>query len=317
MSTPMTEDEELSLRRVGEDAALLSLVEIGLGSLLHGLKIPLTGQFLSLNQGFLLARATLRQHGLPADRFTPARVSNVASLLKSLSPAGKKLTPMLAIAAQGLLFNIGTLLLGTGRAGLVLGSVIASLWAFAQPLLIYLLIFGRTLWDVAEYHREKLQELLAFDPARLLWVIAGVALAKALAAAVLAVWATTGHEESFRAYDARLKAWASKVAAQRKDPPVGEAAWKGALRDLCSPIFLLSLALTAAYFVLAESDHAGLAWGLLRPLSVAYALFWLLRAVSLEGVTRRLERAGMSRLAYALRVAIRQVKRDHDPRSSL
>jgi hypothetical protein len=306
----LTDDEELSLRRVGEDAALLSVVEVGLGSLLHGLHVPLSGQLLSLNQGFLLSRATLRQAGLPGARFTPARVSNVASLLKSLSPAGKKLTPMLAIAAQGLLFNLGTLLLGAGRVGLVAGSVLASLWAFAQPLLIYLVIFGRTLWDVAEYHREKLQEALAFDPARLLWVLAAFAVAKALAAAVLAVWATLGHEESFRAYDARLKAWASKVAAQRKGQTPGEPAWRGALRDLANPFFLVTLALSAAYFVLAESAHAELAWGLLRPIGVGYALFWLLRVVSLETAAQRLEHAGLGRTARALREALRLLKVD-------
>ena len=46
----------LRIDHIGNQAGALSLIEIGLGSFLHGLKIPFSGQFLSLNQGFFLTR---------------------------------------------------------------------------------------------------------------------------------------------------------------------------------------------------------------------------------------------------------------------
>ncbi|MFM8268834.1 MAG: hypothetical protein ACKN9V_01485, partial [Pseudomonadota bacterium] len=96
-------------RITGVYAGILSLVEIGLGGLLHGMKIPFAGTFLSLNQGFFLTRLIKLNCFSPDARTLPFRVSNITALLKSLSPAGKKLLPMLAISAQGFLFSFGTL----------------------------------------------------------------------------------------------------------------------------------------------------------------------------------------------------------------
>src|ERR1700733_6107373 len=89
-------------------AMQLSLMEVGLGSLLHVFHIPFSGFFLSLNQCFVLNRALLFSiaSGSTAGRFIPMTVSNTAAIIKTLSPYGKKFTPMLAISMQGLLFNI-------------------------------------------------------------------------------------------------------------------------------------------------------------------------------------------------------------------
>src|SRR5688572_22233186 len=134
---------------VGRHAALLTVVEVGLGSLLHGLRIPLSGQILSCNQGFLLCRAVKEAGPDERSRFLPATISNVAALLKSLSPAGKKLTPMLAISSQGLLFSLGCILLGPNFLGCLLGISLLSLWAFAQPILIAYVLFGSVLFQAA------------------------------------------------------------------------------------------------------------------------------------------------------------------------
>src|SRR6185295_7221686 len=84
-------------------ATLLSLTEVGLGSVLHAMHIPFTGQLLSLNQIAVLSHAT-KMH---PEKSAPLTISVVAALLKSLSPIGKRLTPMLALTMQGLLFTFG------------------------------------------------------------------------------------------------------------------------------------------------------------------------------------------------------------------
>ena len=98
--------EKDNTEEIGKQIASLALIEVGLGSLLHSLKIPLSGHFLSLNQTAFLSRSSFKLNSKKA----PLEISLTASILKSLSPAGKKLTPMLAIAAQGLLFYIGIMI---------------------------------------------------------------------------------------------------------------------------------------------------------------------------------------------------------------
>ena len=90
---------------IGLWAATLSIAEVGVGSFMHAFHIPLTGTFLSLNQAAFLTRLTkLNQHRDDA-RGLAFDVSTVTALIKSFSPIGKRLTPMLAISVQGLLFG--------------------------------------------------------------------------------------------------------------------------------------------------------------------------------------------------------------------
>src|SRR5262245_25316383 len=111
----------------GTYAALLSASEIGLGSILHTFQVPFSGHFLSLNQIFILSRAST-EVGRNGSLLIPGSISFIAAALKSLSPSGKKLTPMLAIGMQGILFNTGIVLIGHNIAGRIFGACIASLW---------------------------------------------------------------------------------------------------------------------------------------------------------------------------------------------
>lgn len=67
-------------------AVTLSIVEIGLGSVVHGFKIPFGGHVLSLNQGMFLSRAMAfalsRREGFRLAN----EISLIASFMKSLSP---------------------------------------------------------------------------------------------------------------------------------------------------------------------------------------------------------------------------------------
>src|SRR5579871_4281483 len=96
----------------------LASVEVTLGAILHSARIPLTGYILSLHQAFCLTRAMRDETKI----FTPMTISTTVAILKTLSPGGKKLTPMIAIMAQGFLFNSGVLCLGNTLAGHFLGA---------------------------------------------------------------------------------------------------------------------------------------------------------------------------------------------------
>ncbi|MGZ3688544.1 MAG: hypothetical protein ACXVBW_09600, partial [Bdellovibrionota bacterium] len=205
----------------GASAATLSAVEVGIGSFCHAFHVPLSGHLLSLNQGFLLSRAVIhaKEHGT-RHRFLPSTISNVAATLKSLSPAGKKLTPMLAISAQGMLYNLGTLILGANAAGILLGSLLLSLWAFAQPVLFYALLFGKP-W------LEGLEQL-RIGSATIYWIVGALIGIKAICAGALVVLA-------YRLPESRIAALQAKLAGYRPAPSArkrSQTPARGALADL-------------------------------------------------------------------------------------
>lgn len=263
---------------IGKNAALLSLIEVGLGSLLHGMKIPLSGHFLSLNQGLILTRATLKS----GERRDAPIISTTAALLKSLSPAGKKLTPMLAIAMQGQLYFAGLALLGTNIAGMFLGMSLLCLWGFIQPLAVYYLLYGETLITVLDGLMKSWSQWLPLSWQGLLWLTLGLVTLKILLGLMVVVIA-------HRLTDAqveKLELWARKHKPNEKKPltPV-----KGALKDMSTPLFIFSWLLTLIFYFLASSQHSVSVWLLLRPLAVGFILFYLARQIPISWIETKLK----------------------------
>lgn len=291
---------------IGKGAAILSAAEVGLGSLLHSMHVPTSGHWLSLNQSFWLSRTHFALRGERDSKWAPLTVSNVTACLKSLSPAGKKLTPMLAISAQGTLFNLGTVVLGGTTAGAIIGAVLLSFWAFIQPLAIYYLIFGNTLIDALKAAFSKLQEVVPFSSEQALWIAVSIVGLKALLAAATVVLAAKLPRQSVESYRQRLLKAANLSRTLRPETPPGGTSRgiaKAAARDLVNPLFLISLALTAAFFIWAESSRSQLIWGLLRPLAVGFAFFFGARMLPLTNAAAKLESRGFTKFAEALRVA--------------
>ena len=294
----------------GHDAALLSAIEIGLGSVLHAWRIPFAGYFLSLNQGFLLSRSVLRARHFEGARTLPLTISSITALLKSLSPAGKKLTPMLAISAQGALFSAGTLAFGANAVGVAAGSAAASFWAFIQPVLIYWIFFGDTLIRMGTYYFQKVLEKLPISGAQVGVTLVALILLKAVIAVVLSLVAAripealTPYEKKLLQLAAQRQSTRAKVGDATSSPSVGGAA-KLAIRDLSQPLFFVFLLMTLAFLLLAEANAATLIWAMLRPIAVGFVVFFVLRAFSFEPILQRLEKSGRGiSLARSFRTAI-------------
>ena len=299
-------NKESYIDRVGKFAAILSLIEVGLGSFLHGFRIPMSGHFLSLNQGFLLSRWARQTDHLPQSVYLGANVSLIAALLKSLSPAGKKLTPMLAIAAQGFLFSLGTSLFGCTFFGIAVGVQLLCLWSFIQPLLIYYFIFGQTLLSAALYYLEKLQDVFHFEPSLLLWVFVAVLIFKAVLGLGVVVLARRLSEPNYETYEQKLlRRSRGRIARNAVD---GENPVRAALRDLCNPLFVASFFLTAGFFIFVEADSATLIWGLLRPLAVGFLLFLSVRLFPIERLVERLENSVFKGFGRSLRIAVQAIR---------
>jgi hypothetical protein len=273
------------------------VAEIGLGSAIHALRIPLGGHLLSLNQGLLL---TLALKGIPGRRLAVAAanaIAFVASAMKSLSPAGQKLTPMLAIAVQGALYSAGIAVFGVNALGIALGMALLSVWGFVQPLLFAAILFGGTFFQAIEESWRGLATLLGVPFDFGISVLLVVVLAKAIFSAAFALfaWRSDGGFEA--AYFSRLEKLRDRfrrMGSARSEVPRGHAV--GALFDLLNPWFLVSFTLTMAFIVYAgNEERRWIYFG--RTLLVAYVLFYLVRALPpvlgprLRGKFPRIEKA--------------------------
>lgn len=262
---------------------LLSLTEIGVGSIVHSLKIPLGGHCLSLNQGFLLLQSSKSLKSVPRIKQnyfdSPKSVINISlmtALLKSFSPAGKKLTPMLAITVQGILFSLGLCLGGTNIFGHILAMALLSLWAFIQPLLMAWLFVGAHFWEAINLLWNKLAPPLGLENYSALSVIfflIGIKVALAIFLVFLSNKTGTNFSESL----AEKGKIALRNKSRSKSKNIQVHPIKGTLKDLRSPLVIISILLSVIFAVYAKASQATLIWALLRPLTAAFIGFYILR----------------------------------------
>lgn len=282
---------------IGKLAATLSLIEIGLGSLLHSFKIPLSGQILSINQIGILSRASFKLKSHKA----PLQISLATAVLKSLSPAGKKLTPMLAIAAQGLFFYLGVFVFGVNYVGLFFAVLFSSLWAFAQPILFIYLLFGKNSLAVAEYFIHEFEKIIPLASKFIIWILIGSILIKFILAFVLSLIAIKVTEQAFDKYQQKM------LLEVKLRPPSSRTAVILAFRDLLNPLFIFSFLMTTLFFIFSNSDPSNvkIIWSLLRPLAVGYIIFYLIRIYPLENISAFLHRKRFNQLGQILDSAIK------------
>ncbi len=305
----MQENKKVEI--IGDYGASLSIIEVGLGSLLHAFHVPFSGVFLSLNQGFILCRATILSRELPDNNWVSYNISNVAAVLKSLSPAGKKLGPMLSLSMQGLLFNLGVISLGTNPVGLCFGMALLSLWAFVQPLITYYLFFGEKLFSAAEYLFEKTLPYHNLKPENLLYIFLALVISKMILACVLAIlsWRIRGKTIYGKNYDEELIAIAKEKGVRLGESRVSpkNAAWL-AFKDLFRPLFLISLAMTGAFLYFSQSDHAQIGWYLLRPVAIGFIFFYVSRTLTIDRWLMRLEKGRFRSFSLGCQTALAKIR---------
>jgi len=269
-------------------AAQLSLIEISIGSLGHGFKIPLTGQILSLNQLAFLLNANNKDRLPTSSSF---EISSIAAVMKSFSPAGQKLGPMFSIAMQGFLFWIFNSLFRKNIIGQLIGAFFLSLWSFVQPVTTYFLIYGFELVKLAEYYEKKLAQDFSFIHQSIIVGVVIVLVTKILAAFGLVIYSVRTKNEIQFIDPSRVQKLASSQAVtfQTSDSP-----WRAALKDMTRPVFVLSFILMVLFVWQIEGPFSQKIWLALRPLAVAYLLFYLVRspfvAAKLFELSQRSER---------------------------
>ncbi len=248
-----------------EKAVNLSAIEVFLGSFLHAMSIPLSGHFLSLNQGAFLTACIKNV----SNRFFAAKfcfeVSLITAIMKSIAPSSKKLGPMISISNQGTLYSLGIVFGGTGILGQITGMILLSLWAFIQPFVTFFIIYGSNLTEAIFYYQDKLGENLY----SIILILIGI---KVLLASFIPVIINILGDESFKKYQNFLRKYKIKRRSRKIYRPL-----EGAIRDLLRPSVLIGFALMGIFFYFHRSDKALLIYDILRPIAIAFIIFYIIR----------------------------------------
>src|SRR5659263_629773 len=105
--------------------------EIVLGSFLHNLRVPFSGNVLTAIALVILISVShkWREHGLYW------RAGLICALMKTMSPSAVIFGPMIAIIAESMLLEASVRLFGRTFAGFVIGSMLAMSWNLFQKIL--------------------------------------------------------------------------------------------------------------------------------------------------------------------------------------
>ncbi len=257
-------------------ATLLTVAEVGLGSFIHTVKIPFGGHALSLNQGLILAFAARATEGRREAVSVTSGVSLTSSILKALSPAGKRLTPMLAITVQGLGFASGIAVGGRNLLGVSLGMIWLSLWGFAQPVLVAYLLFGKTFFLGLQKVWLEFSTFLGITKELEWWVLGAVITAKIAIALALGglAWFNVSLESQYQETIEKVRLPLSQPRAS------GEWGWRPILGDMLSPWFVAAFLFSLIFFYFSGERNAQAVWNyVLRPLVAGLFLFWAARSI--------------------------------------
>jgi len=118
--------------------------EIVLGSFLHNLRIPFSGNILTAIALIILISASYKwnENGL----FWRAGI--ICALLKTMSPSAVIFGPMVAILIEAILLELSVRIFGRTMVGFLLGSVLAMSWNLIQKIFNFIIFYGYNIVDV-------------------------------------------------------------------------------------------------------------------------------------------------------------------------
>jgi nucleoside-triphosphatase THEP1 len=155
--------------------------EIILGSFLHNLHIPLRSMILAFI-GVMLMVAVGKQWGVKGLFW---RAGLICALMKSVSPSGVILSPMIAIFVQGCMMEISVRLAGRNLAAYLLGGTLAVCWNLLQYLGYHILIYGFNIVDIYKKLYDISAEVVSL-PKEKYWLPVYVSLAMHVVFGVIA-----------------------------------------------------------------------------------------------------------------------------------
>jgi len=118
--------------------------EIVLGSFLHNLRVPFSGNLLTAIALIILISVSYkwREHGLYW------RAGLICALMKAMSPSAIIFGPMIAIIMESLLLETSVRIFGKTYLGFITGSMLAMSWNLFQKIFNMVIFYGGNLVDI-------------------------------------------------------------------------------------------------------------------------------------------------------------------------
>ena len=166
--------------------AIWGALELTLGSYLHVIFPPLADTFLV---GLLMASLGAIV-ALIGRRFVPRTgsvfmISVVAAILKMISIGGVTVGPLVAILAEGLLMELGLLIVRRPtRWAFVFAGALAVAWNFFHKFIMMYILFGKGVYEVYVGMLQQGASLLRIDLSYALLIIVILFLIRIVAGAV-------------------------------------------------------------------------------------------------------------------------------------
>ncbi len=301
LRTACLEQEDWS--RIGVFGAASGGFEVSVGSALHGGRVPMRGLFLSGLQSVVMTYAAHRL----GQRGRVVWVPFISAGLKSLSPAGGRLGPMLAITMQGLLYGGAVTVLGWNAIAVMVGGFLVTAWAAAQGLVLQYLLFGGEL-------------LRAYDTV-IRWVVERFNISPPGIVVLMtfwcALWGTVGAAVTFLAWrrretiPAKLRSLLDRGSQHLRfnhPSPTWRHATMGGLRDLTRPFFWVPLLIVTAVIVVSGSPLESAFWVIARAVTIGVVIFSIVRVFSPQKFIDGLRGRGHWGPALAFRRAVGEEK---------
>lgn len=139
--------------------------EIVLGSFLHNLKIPFSGNILAAIGIIILISVSYiwKEKGL----FW--RAGLICAIMKTMSPSAVIFGPMIAIFSQSLLLEVSTRLFGKTVLGFMIGAMLAMSWNLFQKIVNFIIFYGMNIVKVYESLIQTAQKQLHIQ-ADIVWL---------------------------------------------------------------------------------------------------------------------------------------------------
>ncbi len=152
-----------NLSQVWIKASILGTVwaasEIVLGSFLHNIKMPFSGNVLV---GIAMVLLISANH-IWIEKGVIWRSGLICALLKTMSPSAIIFTPMIAIFTESILLELMIVLFNRKKIGYYLGAALAMSWNLVQKILIMIFFYSMNLVKVYDKIMESAQKQLHLD----------------------------------------------------------------------------------------------------------------------------------------------------------
>jgi len=118
--------------------------EIVLGSFLHNLRIPFSGNILTAIGIIILISISHTW----SDRGIFWRAGVICAIMKTMSPSAVIFGPMIAIIAEAFLLELSVRILGRTYAGYIIGAMMAMSWNLFHKIASYIISYGSKIVEV-------------------------------------------------------------------------------------------------------------------------------------------------------------------------